>query len=124
MESGIFFMWNPVTHTLGHFLRSHSRPDLGFTVSQATRFSFNPEQRNKLTLICIGQHLKQTRDKGMILQPMSSTSSFVMDACVDSDFMSLHGKEICTDPTNVKSRARRQWMSHRVVVKADGCNLA
>ena len=20
-ESGIFFMWNPVTHTLGHFLR-------------------------------------------------------------------------------------------------------
>ena len=70
-------------------LCGHSRPNLGFAVSQTACFLFNPKQSHELALICIGQCLKKTRDKGMILQPMSSTSSFVMDAHVDSDFMSL-----------------------------------
>ena len=85
------------------YLYGHSRPDLGFAVSQAARFAFAPKRSHELALIRIGQYLKETRKRGMILKPMS-TSSFRMDAYVDSDFMGLYGKEKRTDPTNVKSR--------------------
>ena len=85
------------------YLYGHSRPDLGFAVSQAARFAFAPKRSHELALIRIGQYLKETRKKGMILKPMS-TNSFKMDAYVDSDFMGLYGKEKRTDPTNVKSR--------------------
>ena len=85
------------------YLYGHSRPDIGFAVSQAARFSFNTKRSHELALIRLGQYLKGTVDKGMILKPMS-TNSFKMDAYVDSDFMGLYGKEKRTDPTNVKSR--------------------
>ena len=85
------------------YLYGHSRPDLGFAVSQAARFSFNPKRSHELALIRIGQYLKGTRDKGMILKPID-TNEFVMDAYVDSDFMGLYGKENPTDPTSAKSR--------------------
>ena len=85
------------------YLYGHSRPDLGFAVSQSARFAFAPKRSHELALIRIGQYLKKTADKGMILKPMSS-DSFKMDAYVDSDFMGLYGKEKRTDPTNVKSR--------------------
>ena len=85
------------------YLYGHSRPDLGFAVSQAARFSFNTKRSHELALIRIGQYLKQTRKRGMILKPMSS-EHFVMDAYVDSDFMGLFGKENPVDPTSAKSR--------------------
>ena len=86
------------------YLYGHSRPDLGFAVSQAARFSFAPKRSHELALIRIGQYLKKTKTKGMILKPMTTSSSFKMDAYVDSDFMGLYGKEKRTDPANVKSR--------------------
>ena len=85
------------------YLYGHSRPDLGFAVSQAARFSFKPKRSHELALIRIGQCLTGTRDKGLNLKPMA-TDHFRLDACVDSDFMGLCGKEERTDPTNVKSR--------------------
>ena len=57
------------------YLYGHSRPDLGFAVSQAARFAFAPKRSHELALIRIGQYLKETRKQGMILKPMS-TSSF------------------------------------------------
>ena len=42
-------------------------------------------------------------NEGLIVKPMSP-DSFDMDACVDSDFPGLHGKEDRGDPDNVKSR--------------------
>ena len=86
------------------YLYGHSRPDLGFAVSQAARFSFSPKRSHELALIRIGQYLKKTKTQGMILKPMSKSGSFKMDAYVDSDFMGLYGKEKRTDPCNVKSR--------------------
>ena len=86
------------------YLYGHSRPDLGFAVSQAARFAFAPKRSHELALIRIGQYLKKTKKKGMILKPMSTSDSFRMDAYVDSDFMGLYGKEKRSDPNNVKSR--------------------
>ena len=85
------------------YLYGHSRPDLGFACSQAARFAFQPKRSHELALIRIGQYLKGTRDKGLILKPMQP-DHFEMDVYVDSDFMGIYGKEERTDPDNVKSR--------------------
>ena len=98
------------------YLYGHSRPDLGFAVSQAARFSFKPKRSHELALIRIGQYLKGTRDKGLNLKPMA-TDHFRLDAYVDSDFMGLYGKEERNDPTNVKSRGGH-------VLLLNGCPIA
>ena len=85
------------------YLYGHSRPDIGFAVSQAARFAFNPKRSHELALLRIGQYLKKTRKQGMILKPMPS-DHLEMDAYVDSDFMGLFGKEDPIDPTSSKSR--------------------
>ena len=85
------------------YLYGHSRPDLGFAVSQCARFSFCPKRSHELALIRIGQYLKGTIDKGLILKPMS-TDRFQMDVYVDVDFMGKYGSERRDDPDNVKSR--------------------
>ena len=88
------------------YLYGHSRPDLGFAVSQAARFAFNPKRSHELALIRIGQYLKATRKQGMTMKPLDP-DNFQVDAYVDSDFMGIYGKERRSDPDNVKSR--RYW---------------
>ena len=85
------------------YLYGHSRPDLGFAVSQAARFAFSPKRSHELALVRIGQYLKGTCDRGLQLKPDDWTS-FKMDVYVDSDFLGLYGKEPRVDPDNVKSR--------------------
>ena len=85
------------------YLYGHSRSELGFALSQASRFTHSPRRSHELALIRIGQYLKGTRDKGMILRP-TALNHLVMDCFVDSDFIGLHGKEPRTDPVSVKSR--------------------
>ena len=85
------------------YLYGHSRPDLGFAVSQAARFAHSPKRSHELALIRIGQYLKGTIDQGLEFKP-SSLTDFKMDVYVDSDFMGLYGREDRTDPVNVKSR--------------------
>jgi hypothetical protein len=86
------------------YVYGHSRPDLGFAVSQAARHAFAPKRSHELALIRIAQYLKGTKKKGLRLKPISTTN-FQMDVYVDSDFMGLYGKEDRDDPNNVKSRA-------------------
>ena len=85
------------------YLERHTRPDLGFAASQCARFTFNPKRSHELALIRIGQYLKKTRNKGIIYKPFDSTK-LQMDVYVDSDFMGIYGKELRTNPDNVKSR--------------------
>jgi hypothetical protein len=85
------------------YVYQHSRPDLGFAVSQAARFAFKPTRKHELALIRVGQYLKGTADKGLILKPIEPGEMFI-DAYVDSDFLGLYGKEKRDDPDNVKSR--------------------
>ena len=85
------------------YVEAHTRPDLGFALSQAARFAFSPKRSHELALIRIGQYLKATREDGLIMKP-TDVSSLNMDVYVDSDFMGLYGRELRSDPDNVKSR--------------------
>jgi hypothetical protein len=85
------------------YVESHSRPDIGFAVSQAARFAFSPKRSHELALIRVGQYLKATRECGLTMKPTDVTQ-LQMDVYVDSDFMGLYGRELRSDPTNVKSR--------------------
>ena len=85
------------------YLYGHSRPDLGFALSQAARFSHAPKRSHELALIRIGQYLKGTRDKGLILSP-DREALLKIDCYVDADFCGLYERENHSDPTSVKSR--------------------
>ena len=85
------------------YLERHTRPDISFATSQCARFAFNPKCCHELAMIRIGQYLKATRTNGLIYQPLDS-QHFEMDVHVDSDFMGIYGKELRSDPDNVKSR--------------------
>ena len=97
------------------YLTNNSRPELTFAVSQAARFSFCPMRSHELALIRIGQYLKGTSDKGLMLIPIK-TDTFVMDAYVDSDFLGIYGKEERADPDNVRSRTG-------YVIELNGCPI-
>ena len=86
------------------YLYSNSRPELGYAVSSAARFAFNPKRSHELALMRIGQYLKGTRTRGLILKPLVRDQLY-LDVYVDSDFMGLCGKEKRDNPDNVKSRA-------------------
>jgi hypothetical protein len=100
---------------MAQYLYGHSRPDIGFALSQVSRFAFNPKRSHELALIRIGQYLKSTSTKGLIMEPLS-LDELKMDVYVDSDFMGIYGKEEHTDPDNVKSRAG-------FVISLNGCPL-
>ena len=85
------------------YLYGHSRSEIGFALSQASRFTHSPRRSHELALIRIGQYLKGTRTQGMILKPVKLDRLY-MDCHVDADFLSLHGKEPHSDPVSVKSR--------------------
>lgn len=97
------------------YLYGHSRPDIGFAVSQAARFSFSPKRSHELALIRIGQYLKGTADMGMVMKPFT-TDGIQVDAYVDSDFMGLYGKEDRSDPMCAKSRSG-------FVILVNGCPI-
>jgi hypothetical protein len=71
------------------YIYRHSRPDLGFALSQAARFAFKPTRKHKLALIRIGQYLKGTSDKGLVLKPID-TNEMIINAFVDSNFLGLY----------------------------------
>ena len=97
------------------YLYGHSRPDLGFAVSQAARFAFSPKRSHELALTRIGQCLKGTLNEGLMMKPMD-TSSFKMDVFVDSDFLGICGQERRTDPDDVRSRTG-------YVIMLNGCPI-
>eukprot|EP00984_Skeletonema_dohrnii_P014730 scaffold6241_cov78-Skeletonema_dohrnii-CCMP3373.AAC.4 len=84
------------------YLAGHSRPDLAYSVNCCARYMFAPRKSHEDALIRIGQYLKGTRDKGLILTPTSSVLN--VEAYPDADFGGLYGHENPTDPACVKSR--------------------
>ena len=80
----------------------HSRPDLGFAVSQAARFAFAPNRSHELALMPIGQCPKGMLNEGLIMKPMVQ-DHITMDVYVDSDFLGLCGKEDRVDPDFVQA---------------------
>ena len=83
------------------YLQAHSRPDITFAVSQCARYVHNPRRSHEIALERIGQYLRGTMDRGMIIQP---TNQLQLDCFVDADFAGLWGYENKNDPSCVKSR--------------------
>jgi hypothetical protein len=84
-------------------------------LSQAAGYAFHTKCSQELALIRIGQYLKGTANKGLILKPIEVTK-FKLDVYVDSDFMGKFGKEHPDNPDNVQSRAGH-------VILLNGCPI-
>jgi hypothetical protein len=62
---------------------------------------FCPKHSHELALKRIGRYLKQTSDRGMVMNP--STDICKIDAYPDADFAGMYGHEKPVDPSCVKS---------------------
>eukprot|EP00957_Ditylum_brightwellii_P177141 13494342-Ditylum_brightwellii.AAC.1 len=69
------------------YLSSHSSPDIQFAVLQCACFSNNPRTSHEKALKPIGQYLKGTQTKGLVIS--CSNPGFGVDCYVDSDFTDL-----------------------------------
>ena len=63
---------------------------------------FSPKHLHELALKRIGRYLKQTADRGMVMNPSSDVCK--IDAYPDADFAGMYGHEDHTDPACAKSR--------------------
>lgn len=68
------------------YLQGYPRSDITFVVSQITRYTHNPKRIHKFSLERIGQYLKGTINKELILKPRES---FEVDFSVDANFAGL-----------------------------------
>ena len=79
----------------------HTRPDIAYAVNCCARYMFCPKHSHELALKRIGRYLKQTSDRGMVMNP--STDICKIDAYPDADFAGMYGHEKPVDPSCVKS---------------------
>ena len=84
------------------YLSGHTRPDIAYAVNCCARYMFCPKHSHELALKRIGRYLKQTSERGMIMNP--STDICKIDAYPDADFAGMYGHEKPVDPSCVKSR--------------------
>jgi hypothetical protein len=85
------------------YLSGHTRPNIAYVVNCCARYTFFPKHSHELALKRIGRYLKQTSDRGMVMNP--STDICTIDAYPDADFAGMYGHEKPTDPSCVKSRS-------------------
>ena len=83
------------------YLAGHSRPDIAFAVHQCARNTFQPTRKHVNALKRIGRYLKGTRNKGIIMCPMSKLQVVCYP---DADFAGLYNHEDSQDPHCVRSR--------------------
>jgi hypothetical protein len=83
------------------YLSSHTCPDIAYVVNCCARYMFCPKHSHELALKRIGRYLKQTSDRGMVMNP--STDICKIDAYPGTDFAGMYGHEKPTDPSCVKS---------------------
>jgi hypothetical protein len=89
----------------------HTRPDTGFATSQCAPFTHNTRRSHEKALERIGQYLKLTQDKGLILRPAicEESGELPIDCYVDADFAGLWGYEDRNDASiiNLPLREKR-----------------
>jgi hypothetical protein len=83
------------------YLSGHTRPDIAYAVNCCARYMFAPKHSHELALKRIGRYLKNTSERGMVIQP---TRELIVDAYPDADFAGMYGHEKPTDPACAKSR--------------------
>jgi hypothetical protein len=84
-----------------NFIEKSTRMDLAYAVHQCARFSSDPKESHSLAVKRIGRYLMGTKDKGLILDPKSTS----FDCFVDADFVgNWHRVHAQSDPGTAKSR--------------------
>jgi hypothetical protein len=83
------------------YLSGHTRPDISFALSWCAHFSSNLKQAHAAALNRIGRYLLQTRDCGLLLNPMDS---FEIECFVDAYFAGLWSYEDPNYRVYVRSR--------------------
>jgi hypothetical protein len=86
------------------YLQGHSRSDTNFATSQCARFIHRTKRSQEEALERIGQYLKATGDKGLILHCKNHEGRLDIDCYVDADFTGLWGYEDKQNPSCVKNR--------------------
>jgi hypothetical protein len=83
-----------------------TRPDTGFATSQCACFTHNTRRSHEKALERIGQYLKLTQDKGLLMRPeiCEESGELPINCYVDADFAGLWGYEDRNDDSCVKSR--------------------
>jgi hypothetical protein len=84
------------------YLSGHTCPDITFAVNCCARYMLCPKHSHELALKQIGCYLKQTSDRGMVMNPSSDVCK--IDTYPDADFAGMYGHEEHTDPACAKSQ--------------------
>jgi len=85
-----------------NYLEKSTRPDIAYAVHQCARFSSDPRSSHTKAVKRIGRYLLATADKGIILQPNSTS----FECWVDASHAGEWNKETApVDPATAKSRS-------------------
>jgi hypothetical protein len=85
------------------YLSGHTRPDITFAVNCCACYMFCPKHSHDLALNQIGCYLKQTPDRGMVMNLSSNVNVCKIDAYSDAYFAGMYGHEEHADPACAKS---------------------
>ena len=96
---------------------NHSPPDMAFATHQCARYTFGPKQTHKDALIRIGQYLKGTIGKGLIMTP---SAELKLDCYPDADFAGLWNRDDKHDPHCVRSHIG--YYAYRIVLYYGSAN--
>ena len=83
-----------------NWLTRSTRPDILFAVSQVGRFMAFPKKSHEDAVMRICAYLRDTKDKGMIMNPRNTGFKVFADA----DFAGGYNKHNTDDPSTAKSR--------------------
>ncbi len=83
------------------YLSGHTCPDIAYAINCCARYMFCPKHSHELALKRIGRYLKQTSDRGMVINLYTDICK--IDAYPDADFAGMYGHEKPMDPSCVKS---------------------
>ncbi len=84
------------------YLSTNSRGEIAYAVHSCARFTHNPKKIHEKAVKRIVRYLKQTRERGMIVQPCENLQ---LNMYCDADFAGLYQVEDKDDPISVKSRS-------------------
>jgi hypothetical protein len=84
------------------YLANHTRSDILFAVAQCAQYNHLPKLQHMQALEHIGQYLKGTMDKGLVLKP-DTNRPVDIDCYIDADFAGLYRYKQAYDLSSVKS---------------------
>ena len=95
------------------YLSERYCPDIAYSVSQVSGFTFCPERSREAVLKLIGRYLFGITNKGLLITP---TRGLKIDACPGADFAGLYNYEKLTDYICVMIRTC-------YVINVSGCHM-